>query len=133
MATPGYYSRDKYCIARYDGAGRLFLNERVPFTYRELADNRIHVSTEIDTLDSLAAKYFAPLQANTSLIDPCELWWIIADFQPPVDPDEDVSPQPDWCYDPTLAIPPNATIYIPSVRTVFEQIFNESRRAEHEE
>jgi hypothetical protein len=52
------------------------------------------------------------------------LGWAIADFQP--------EPQPDCAFDPTLRIPAGLRLVIPSVNTVLERVFNESRRAAHE-
>jgi hypothetical protein len=130
--SPGYFSRNRFCVGRYDAQGRLYLTERVPFAYRELTDTRTHTSSDTDTLDSLAASYFAPLARTNGLLGPDELWWIIADFQPPEEPDEDVSAPPEWCIDPTRPIGPGVLVYIPSVRTVLERVFDESRRAEHE-
>lgn len=92
--------------------GDLQLSEREPYGYRNFADNIEHVITEGDTLHSIASLYFAPIPS------PAELWWIIADFQP------------DPIHDPTLKLTVGATLIVPSVRTVQEEIFGEARRLE---
>lgn len=107
------FSRDRFCDALQDDEGRLFLTEREPYTYRELPDTRVHVVGEGDTLTSLAARYFSGLP-NASL-----LWWVIADFQPG-----------GGIFDPTIRLAVGSRLYIPSVRTVEEDIFNEKRRKE---
>lgn len=86
------------------------LDEREPFRFRELPDNRLHRAREGDTLSTLAARFFP------NFTRPAGLWWIIADFQP--------SP----ILDPTIRLRPGALIVIPSERTVREDIFSEERR-----
>jgi hypothetical protein len=49
---------------------------------------------------------------------PSGLWWIIADFQP------------DPIHDPTVRLTPGRTLYIPSLRTVQEEVFSDKRRKE---
>jgi hypothetical protein len=49
---------------------------------------------------------------------PAGLWWVIADFQP------------DPVHDPTLSLEPGRVLVVPSIRTVQEEIFSETRRAE---
>lgn len=109
---PRRYSRYTFCVAVQDDAGRLFLTEREPYGFRALPDTRQHVVQEGDTLFSLAGRYFAPLPR------PAGLWWILADFQP----------QP--ILDPTLALDLGRMLFVPSVRVVTEEVFNEARRAE---
>ncbi len=82
------------------------------FPYRALEDTREHVVGEGDTLWSLAARYFASLPL------PATLYWIIADFQP------------DPIHDPTITLTPGRVLYVPSLRTVTEEVFSERRRKE---
>lgn len=107
---PRLYSRHTFCEAVIDDAGRLYLTDREPYGYRDLPDNRTHRVAEGDTLQTLAARYFAELP------DPAWLWWVIADFQP------------DPIFDPTIALAPGAVLIIPSVQTVLSRIFDEARR-----
>jgi len=90
-----------------------FLTDRVPFRYRDLDDNRIHIAKAGDTFDGLAGFYFRGMPRA------CGFWWAIADFQPiPV-------------VDPTVAIEPGTRIVIPSVRVLTTVILGERRRREH--
>ncbi len=109
---PRRFSRHSFCSGVLDEEGRLFLTEREPFRYRALPDNRQHVVKAGETLFTLAGRYFA------SLPRPAGLWWVIADFQP------------DPIHDPTLTLEPGRALVIPSLRTVVEEIFSESRRDE---
>lgn len=111
---PQLYSRYQFCTAQADDEGRLFLSERVPYRFRAFADNRTHIVQEGDTLQVLAATYFEGMP------NPAWLWWVIADFQP------------DPILDPTIALAGGQTIIIPSVQTLIERVFSESRRAEAE-
>ena len=110
---PRRYSRYTFTSAILDDEERLFLTDREPFRFRPLADHRQPVVKEGETLFSLAGRYFAPLPR------PAGLWWIIADFQPD-----------DPVHDPTVALEPGRTLFVPSVRTVLEDVFSEARRAE---
>ncbi len=112
MSGPRRFSRHIFCLGFHDGDGPLQLSEREPYYFRELADNREHTVGEGDTLFSLAARYLAPIPRAAGL------YWVIADFQP------------DPIGDPTLHLPLGSRIVIPSVRTVLESIFSESRRLE---
>lgn len=106
---PRRYSRYSYSLGVLDAAGALILTDPEPFAYVALADNVVHTVEVGDTLWGLADLYFQPLPR------PSGLWWVIADFQPvPI-------------HDPTLALAPGTTVYIPSVRTVQEQIFSAAR------
>jgi len=109
---PRLYSRHTFCTAQTDDNGKLFLSEREPFRYQELPDNSVHLVAQGDTLWSLAYLYFQPLPR------PSGLWWVIADFQP------------DPIFDPTLQLAEGSYLIIPSVRTVLEKVFSESRRYE---
>lgn len=88
------------------------LTERVPYGFRDFADNVQHVVRAGESLHILAARYFHGIEGAA------ELWWVIADFQP------------DPIHDPTIALAPGSALVIPSVRTVLENVFDEARRAE---
>lgn len=113
---PRRFSRHTFTLGFFDTGlsgdvdERLQLTERAPFEFRVLADNRHHVVSEGETLQSIAARYFA------SLFRPAGLWWVIADFQP------------DPVHDPTLTLETGTVLIIPSERTVQEFVFSEQRR-----
>lgn len=108
-------SRYRFTSGWTDADWRLFLDERVPFRYRELSDNRQHVVRIGDTLWTLAGRYFFGVPRASGL------WWVIADFQP------------EPIHDPTIELSPGTLLVIPSLRTVLEEIFNEKRRGELDE
>lgn len=110
---PNRWSRDRFCSAVADEDDCLYLTEREPYGYRELADNIAIKADAGDTLWTLAARYYAPIDR------PSRFWWVIADFQP------------EPIHDPTLALAPGTALYIPSIRTLQEEILSEKRRAEH--
>lgn len=107
---PRRYSRHTFARAYLDGSDDLVLTDPVPYRFKAFADNRIYVVKEEDSLFNLAARFFKGIPR------PAGLFWIIMDFQP----------QP--IHDPTLKITPGTTLVIPSLRTVTEEIFSESRR-----
>lgn len=109
---PRRFSRHTFTEAYLDDGGALVLTEPEPFRYRPIDDNRIHVVKGGETIFTIAAKYFRGIQR------PAGLWWIIADFQP------------DPIHDPTIKLEDGATLVVPSMRTVLEEIFSESRRGE---
>jgi hypothetical protein len=96
----------------YDDDGVQYLTQRIPYRYRVLSDTLIHIVREGETLWSIAGQYYASFER------PSGLWWIIADFQP------------DPIFDPTLKLAAGASLFIPSLRTITELIFAESRRDE---
>jgi len=107
--APRRFSRYSYSVGSIDNVGDFVLSDALPFGFVELADTIVHAVESGDTLFSLAHVYFQPLPR------PSGLYWIIADFQPtPIE-------------DPTLMLKEGSLIYIPSVRTVTEQIFNANR------
>lgn len=126
MGVPSYYSRYRFCSGLIDQKGRVYFSSPEPFTYLDLPDNRVHISTSTDTWESLADRYFAAMAGPLALVgmEPSHLYWILCDFQP--------EPQPDAAFDPTLRIPPGTVLVIPSVATVQERVFNERRRADFE-
>lgn len=101
-----------FCTAQADSLGRLFLSERTRFLYRSLPDNIMHTVAAGESLFTLAARYYAPIDR------PAGLWWVIADFQP------------DPIFDPTLRLADGALLVIPSLQTVLTLVFSEERRAE---
>jgi hypothetical protein len=109
---PRLYSRHTFTLGVLDESDRMRLTDRVPYRFRVFADNRHHVVEQGDSLWSLAAKYFRAMQR------PAGLWWVIADFQP------------EPIVDPTIRLRIGTVVVIPSVRTVVERIFDETRRAE---
>jgi hypothetical protein len=109
---PRRMSRHTFCHGFQDDVGDLILTEPEPYRYKPFADNRFHTVAEGDTLWGLAAKYFGSIPRADGL------WWVIADFQ--IDP----------IHDPTLALTPGRMLVIPSLRTVIEEVFSESRRDE---
>jgi len=91
------------------GGERVFLSDRTPFRFVDLADNRVHTVREGDTLHRLAATYYASL-GELPFISAANLWWVIADFQPtPI-------------HDPTVLLVPGEKLIIPSARTVQERV-----------
>lgn len=114
MITPGALSTYRFCSAIVDeDTGQLWLTDPVPYTYRVLDDTIEHQVTEGDTYESIAAMYYQ------SIPDGAQLWRIVAEFQPTIPLDATVPP-----------IGP--VVYVPSIRTVLEEIFSESRRPEYE-
>jgi hypothetical protein len=96
-----------------DGSlGRVFLSERERFPFRDFSDNRSHIVREGDSLFTLAHRFFKGLPR------PSGLWWVIADFQP------------EPIHDPTIQLDLGRVLFVPSVRTVVEEVFSESRVAE---
>jgi hypothetical protein len=111
---PRRYSRYTFSTAVVDVEGRLFLQERIPFRFRALADTVQYKCTDGDTLQAIAGRYYQGLPR------PAGLWWVLADFQP------------EPVFDPTVKLLAGQTIYVPSLRTVQELVFNDARRTEEE-
>lgn len=109
---PRRMSRYTFSEAAVDDAGDLLLSEPEPFVFIDRPDNITHVALDGDTWWGLAGFYYQ------SIPRPAGLWWVLCDFQP------------EPVLDPTIAITPGTTLYIPSVRTVLEDVFSEKRRAE---
>jgi len=112
---PGRFSRHRFTQAVLQGDGRLVLTDRVPYTFKDFADNRRHTVSQGDTLHALAGVFYR----SQSIQRPSGLWWVIADYQP----------QP--VFDPTRRLAVGRVLHVPSFRTLFEQILSEKRRAEH--
>lgn len=108
---PNALSRHRHCAAFPDPEGRLFLEDREPFFYVDLPDNREHHCAGGETLAAVAAvEYFGFVRR------PNGLWWVLADFQP------------EPIFDTTLVMEPGAVLVVPSERTVAERILSETRR-----
>lgn len=106
-------SRYQYCKEVEDASGDRFLDEREPFRYEAETDNRYHQVRDGDTLWGLAHVYFAGFPSA------CNLWWVIAEFQPtPI-------------VDPTLRLQPGEVLVIPSARKVRLSVFNADQRRYH--
>ncbi len=115
MITPGTLSVFRFCETRTDSVtGQVALTDPVPFTFVERADTIKHPVVEGDTWESIAAMYYQ------ALVGAPQLWRIIAEFQPTIPMDATIPPAP------------GSTVYVPSLRTVLEEIFNEARRADYE-
>ena len=110
---PRKFSRYTFTTGIKDSADRLFLTDRVRFGFRELDDTREYIVKEGDTLFLLAGRFYRGLSERAA-----GFWWVIADFQP------------DPVHDPTLKLEPGLRMFIPSKRTILEEIFAESRRLE---
>jgi len=110
--TPSRWSRYRFSIASTDPDGGLALSERPMFTYRDLSDTIQHPIVEGDTLWTIAGFYYAGLPR------PSGLYWVLADFQP----------QP--IYDPTIRLVAGNILFVPSLRTVQEQILSDRRLSE---
>ena len=110
---PQRFSRHSFVSAILDVDGNtLFLTSREPFRFQDFPDNRSHEVKEGDTLWALADTYFE------GLVRPAGFFHIIADFQP------------DPIFDPTIRLKLGRTLFIPSVRTLLEEIFSSARESE---
>ena len=111
---PFRFSRYQFtsALTSEDGSGKLFLAGREKFPFRNLSDNRTHIVGEGDTLFTLAHRFFQGTPR------PAGLWWVIADFQPEV------------IHDPTISLDLGRVLFIPSVRTIIEEVFSEARATE---
>jgi hypothetical protein len=107
---PNTRSRYKHCTATRDDIGQLFLDDREPYRYQDLPDNKIYIVKSGDTLQSIAWMQFFGMNDF-----PVGLWWVIGDFQPiPI-------------HDPTLLLEAGSILYIPSPKTIRDNILGQSR------
>lgn len=105
---PRRNSRYANTFSTDDGTGRQFLAPREKFTFRELEDNIVHIVKKGDTLQNLAARFYANLSTRT--ISAATLYWVIADFQPkPI-------------HDPTIQLVEGTRLVAPSERVVRERV-----------
>lgn len=109
---PRNLSRHTFAYASKDEAGASLLHGTEPFRFVVRGDTIQHVVNDGDTLHTLAARYFKNQPR------PAGLWWAIADFQP------------DPIHDPTRKLAIGRTMWIPSERTLTEEIFSSRRRIE---
>ncbi len=91
--------------------GKRILTDRVPYRFRNFSDNRRHIIAAGDSLFTLAGRYYDGFTDR-----PSGLWWVIADFQP------------DPILDPTIVLDEGRVVFIPSERTVREEILNPKRK-----
>ena len=107
---PRRFSRLEFTLGIRDDEGRLLLTDREPFRFRPLPDNRIHELKQGETLFTVAGRFFRPRLRAAGF------WWVIADFQP------------DPVIDPTVPLEVGRRLFVPSLRTLDEEILSESRR-----
>lgn len=107
---PTLYSRHRFSSGVLDEDDeKLMLSDPLTFGYQERSDNILHRVAQGEDLFQIAGKYFSSITRG------CGLWWAIADYQPvPI-------------HDPTIALAEGTIIVVPSVRTVLEEILNNSR------
>jgi hypothetical protein len=108
---PKIYSRHEFTGSILDSADRRLLTDRVPYRYANRIDDTAHVVSAGESLFSIAGRYFGSISDRGA-----GLWWIIADYQP------------DPILDPTLRLQEGSTLFIPSTRTVLDEILNPKRR-----
>lgn len=113
---PTEYSETRFSSGIVDDDGDLILTDPEPYLYRRLADNEEYVFGAGDTVERLAYSRYGR----------AELAWVILNFQ------RDANGQPAPIFDPTVKIEPGTVLVLPSQRTVFEEILNESRRKEYQ-
>lgn len=109
----GPQSRYQFCNTETDADGNVFLTTPEPYRYVYFDDNIQYVCASGDTLWGLAGQYYGSLDRAS------ELYWIILDFNDIVDP--------------TIALEAGQEIWIPSLRTVTEEILSEKRRLAFQE
>ena len=117
---PGALSRYAFCrtVAL---RGQQALTDRAPYRFRVLSDTRQHVVKRGHTLRYIAELHYrAMTKSLAGDVRASDLWHVIADFQP--------SP----IVDPTVPLTVGRVLFIPSTRTVLEDIFSENRRLEHQ-
>jgi len=107
---PRQQSRHTFVEGVLDDSSKLFLTEREPFGYQNFNDTRRYVVKEGDTLFTISHRLYR------GFARPSGLWWIIADFQPTA------------IIDATVRLPLSQVLFVPSHRTVLEEIFSEERR-----
>lgn len=109
---PRRFSRHTFTRSYLDDSDHLVLTEPEPFRFRPFADNALHLVSDGETVFTLAGHYYGSIPRG------CGLWWVIADFQP------------DPIHDPTRKLRAGSVLVIPSIRTLFENIFSDDRRDE---
>ena len=107
--APRRYSRHQFTFAYRDRFGDVVLSTPEPFRFVDRDDNRIVRVTGGETLFQITGRVFHDI-----FVRPAGFWWIVADFQP------------EPIFDPTLRLDDGRLLYIPSQRTIVEDIFNGS-------
>lgn len=87
-----------------DEDGYIYVDLRARLEFQESSDDILHISTEGETLHTLANRYY---QGSPN---PASLWWAIADYQP------------EPIQDPTVALAAGRIIIIPSGAAVQEAV-----------
>jgi len=106
-------SRYRFNVEYEDNAGNGFLDEREPFRFQDVLDNRFHTVIDGDTWWGLAAMYLQGIPRA------CGMWWLLCEYQPtPV-------------IDPTIRLKPGAVVVVPPMRLVRMEVFNSERRRDH--
>lgn len=106
-------SRYRYCIEYQDADENSYLDEREPFRYQEIEDNRFHRVVDGDTWWGIASLYFQGFPRA------CGLWWLLCEYQP------------EPVIDPTIALAPGSIVVVPPMRLVRMEVFNSERRRYH--
>lgn len=107
---PSTYSRDRYCFGLFDGLGNLYLSDPAPVRFQVRADNISHVIIAGETWETIAlAEYGRPEVAH-----------VLADYQP------------EPVIDMTIELIGGSELILPSPRMMYEEIFNDERREEHD-
>jgi len=115
-------SRFRNSYETIDDDGLTFVAEADPFEYEDLPDNAVHQVAEGETWHSIAGDRFAALLRQpeaarfSQRLKPSGLFWIIMDFQPVP------------YLDPYTPPAPGTELFVPSVRTVIERIFDSDRQ-----
>lgn len=108
---PRLNSRYQFCVGYIDPTtGAVTLTDREPFSFTHFADNIQHQVVNGDTLQTIAQYYYSPIE------DAALMWWVIADFQPtPI-------------IDPTISLEIGRVLQVPSLATLQNIIFSQSRQ-----
>lgn len=109
---PNRFSRYSFVAGFQDADENFVLAGREPYRFFQYSDNITHRVGHGDTLFTLSAKYYAGMRR------PAGFWWVIADFQP------------DPIIDPTIRLSVASTLFIPSMRTLVEDILDDARGIE---
>ncbi len=108
-------NRYLFCIDHEDVNGNLALSRRVPYRFRELPDNRVHIGVEGQSIHDIAQIFYGGTYGERRSRD---MFWIICDFQP----------QP--ILDCTLTVKAGQHIIVPSPTTIEAYISDPEREPE---
>ena len=109
---PTETSEGRFSSAIQDDEGDVILTDPEPYLYRALSDNIEHVVTDGDTPERLAFAEYGR----------ADYAYLIRNFQ------RSAMGEPQPIVDPTIGLEPGSVVVMPSKRTLFEEILNESRR-----